>query len=50
MIIVQRTCLPSNACHDLISSEIDDDIIAGFIYQSTSYAANFSFQFALLGI
>lgn len=50
MIIVQRTCLPSNACHDLMSSEIEDNIIAAFIYQSASYAANFSFQFALLEI
>jgi len=48
-MIVQRTCLSSDACHDLIALEIDDDIIAAFIYQSTSYAANFSFQFALLG-
>lgn len=31
ILFVQRTCLSSNVCHYLISSEIDGEIIAAFI-------------------
>lgn len=41
IMFVQRTCLSSNVRHCLISSEIDDHIVAAFISQAPD-AANFT--------
>lgn len=48
-MFVQRTCLSSNVCHYLISSEIDDHIIAAFI-SSGPDAAIFSLLLVVLGL